>query len=142
MKVVIMRGLPGSGKSTWITGNAPGAVVCSADHFFQTSDGYKFDRHSLGQAHQACQTKFILAVAEQAPLIVVDNCNLTTRDMKSYVDIALAHGYDLEIRTLTTPAEVAMARQLHGVPLEHYKALEQRFSEPLPKVWQKYEVKS
>jgi predicted kinase len=139
-KVIIMRGVPGSGKTTWIANNAPGAVVCSADHFFQKPDGYHFEAGKLGEAHQACQIKFMLSMG--APLIVVDNCNLTARDMRYYVDIALAHGYDVEIRTLTTPPEVAMARQLHGVPAEHYKKLIQRFNNPLPVEWQQYEVKS
>ena len=140
MKVILMRGLPGSGKSTWIEENAPGAVVCSADHYFQTPKGYVFDATKLAHAHHDCMIKFMVSMG--APLIVVDNCNLTTKNLAPYVDLALAHDYDVEIHTMTTPAEVAMARQLHGVPAEHYKKLVQQFNNPLPAEWQQYEVKS
>jgi predicted kinase len=33
--VYVMMGVPGSGKSTWIRNNVPGALVASADHYFE-----------------------------------------------------------------------------------------------------------
>ena len=57
--MAIMRGLPGSGKSTIasrIQEQLPQVQVCSADHHFIDEEGeYRFDLSKLGAAHAACQ---------------------------------------------------------------------------------------
>lgn len=141
MKVVILRGLPGSGKSTWVKTNAPEAVVCSADAYLYEPDGtYNWTPERLRLAHFNCQDNFLLSLGARVPLIVVDNCNLTARDLRFYVEAAEDQGYGIEIRTLRTDPKVAQARCLHGVPAEKYPLLAQRLSNPLPEAWQKYEV--
>jgi hypothetical protein len=56
--VIVCRGLPGAGKSTYVATLSPGAVVCSADSYFVGPDGaYRFDPAKLGQAHEACWTQ-------------------------------------------------------------------------------------
>lgn len=140
MKVIVLRGLPGAGKSTWIAQNVPNAVVCSADHFMIEDGVYRWAATKLGSAHLACQQKFELALKNKEELVVVDNCNLTNRDMKFYVETAEQYGYDIEIRTLHVDPQVAAARQVHGVPAEKYRLLVERLTMPLRPDWQKYEV--
>lgn len=138
-KVVILRGLPGAGKSTWIALNLLNALVVSADHFFMKTGKYAFNRALLGAAHNECQSRFFDAISLRAPLVVVDNCNLTARDMRFYVIHALSHNYELEIVSLQTPADVAIKRGLHSVPASAYDLLVNRYKDPLPAEWQKYE---
>lgn len=101
MKVVILRGLPGSGKSTWAS-KQPGAVICSADDYFIMPDGqYLFNRGLIGKAHEDCHRKFTLAIGQRRPLIIVDNTNVTTREYRRYALAAGSLGYDIEIRVFT-----------------------------------------
>lgn len=56
----LMRGLPGSGKSTLVNLleriYAGSVAVCSADHYFIDSHGvYNFNRDKIGDAHRVCQ---------------------------------------------------------------------------------------
>lgn len=142
MKVIIMRGLPGSGKSTWIANNVPGALVCSADEFMVQDGVYVWDPSKLHAAHSKCQDKYMLALQGRMPLVVVDNTNLRPRDMEYYVVLAENMGYDIEIRTIHCDPAVAAARNIHGVPPERYVALVDRLKRPLHPHWQEYEVVS
>ena len=138
-----MRGLPGAGKSTWVAKNACTALVCSADSFLYDHTGtYVWTPERARVAHIRCQNFYVAALELHTPLVVVDNCNITSRDIRWYVETAEKAGYEIEIRTLTTPADVAQARGLHSVPPEKYPLLERRLKNPLAPELQKYEVKT
>lgn len=63
MRVTILRGLPGAGKSTWTQSHCPGAVVISADDFFVGRDGlYRFNPGRIFAAHAACQLAAVAAL--------------------------------------------------------------------------------
>ena len=124
MKVKIMRGIPGSGKSTYVRKNFRHALVCSADDFFMEEGQYKFDPSKLSQAHGACLRKFVDGLVQNAnntwpyPEIVVDNTNTRLIEVAPYAALALAYGYELEITTILSLPKESFDRQVHGVPLE------------------------
>lgn len=112
MKVTILRGISGSGKSTWVKNNAVNATIVSADNFFVQEDGeYVFDEMKIHEAHQACYREFLAALERKDALIVVDNTNITAWEMSPYILAAEVYGYVVEILTLRCDPEVAIARK-------------------------------
>lgn len=135
-KVVIMRGVSGSGKSTYAAKHFAKAYRCSADDYFTEVLGegktYAFDARKLGEAHRWCMERFIRAVTHRDPLgradlVVVDNTNLQLWEFMGYVQVAQAMGYEVSIFRMNTPVEVAARRNLHGVPLNKVEDMSRRF---------------
>ena len=125
MKVKILCGISGSGKSTYISKHFPKAVVCSADHFFLADNGeYVFDPQKLGAAHAYCLRKFVQHL--QAPdltggqvgTLVVDNTNTSMQEIAPYAALATAYGHDTEIIVLQADPVEAHKRNRHSVPLK------------------------
>ena len=114
-KVIILRGSPGSGKSTYIRNHLPGAVVCSADDFFIKNVGgkqtYVFNPTQLGAAHNQCFNCFKQAIGDNEPLIVIDNTNIFRQHYQKYVDYARMNGYDVYQKVLKTSF-----KNVHNVP--------------------------
>lgn len=132
MRVIIMRGLPGAGKSTYLKQKEPTAMVCSADDFFTHEGVYLFDPKKLPQAHRACMKKFLDATAAREPLIAVDNTNLSLWEATPYIAVAEALGYDVEVVRVNGWAEDCAARNVHGVSLEAIRRMSLRFEKSLP----------
>jgi len=127
MTVYVMRGVPGSGKSTWISNLTLDNpmhehVIISADNYFTDSNGkYNFDPAKLPEAHKECLRLFIHNCMRWNPTaktsLYVDNTNLRVDEFSKYVDIALAYGHDVKIVTMPRiTAEEATKRNIHGVP--------------------------
>lgn len=132
MKLIVLRGIPGSGKSTWVRKHCEGGdwVVCSADDFFVGTDGvYRFDASKLAQAHQACRFRFGGAIAGGAPSIVVDNTNTKLWEFQYYLDLAQNAGYDIEVVRLVVDVDVCVSRGVHGVPREAVERMADRFED-------------
>jgi predicted kinase len=133
MKVIVMQGLPGSGKSTWIKNNCPGAVVCSADHYFtdRETGEYKFDPTKIGEAHKECLRAFLDATEAEEDLVVVDNTNLSLWEMATYIQVAAARGYTVEVVRIMADPGVCAQRNVHGVPLKTILQMADRMEQPL-----------
>lgn len=123
MNIKIMRGVPGSGKSTWAKnlrqvtydqGLLP--IIVSADMYFTASGQYMFDPTKLGEAHRWCMSSFINSCNDHMNPIIVDNTNINLEDISPYVAVGEALGYDVEIVQIETDPEIAAARNTHGVP--------------------------
>lgn len=93
-RVVVIRATSGAGKSTFAEFLESSDFICCADDFFTDEQGnYNFDASKLGQAHKACQDKYLeLLDSPFADTIVVSNTNTKESDYKFYLDEAEKRG--------------------------------------------------
>jgi len=141
-----MSGLPGSGKSTYARNLPNPKVICSADHYFEEPDGrYIWRPSAIGKAHAKCQGRFLyyLSSAVFVGIIVVDNTNLSVRDMSFYVEeCEKANIPFLVTRVLCDPG-VAFARQAHNVPMPTFsKMVDKERGLVIPPSWPSITVKN
>jgi hypothetical protein len=120
--VFILRGLPGSGKSS-LAREACGKsykrnAICSADSFFIKNEEYIFDRPRIGEAHCWCLRNFIQNAhpGNDINSIFLDNTNTSLWEFSHYVKIAEAYYYKTVIITLNCSPETSLARNIHNVP--------------------------
>lgn len=128
--VHIMRGIPGSGKSTEalkIAGSKE--FICSADDWFVGADGvYRFKAHEIAAAHGACLKKLIgLLHMQRCPEkfqdIVIDNTNLRREHYETYVKLAEIAHWNVEFHEFVPPRDESLgdyvrlcaSRNVHGV---------------------------
>ncbi|KKN88798.1 hypothetical protein LCGC14_0244050 [marine sediment metagenome] len=131
----IMRGIPGSGKSTVAKmiarGCFPGktsrdgsrrltdAAIHSTDDLCMVDGEYKFDVALAGERHAQNLQNFKDSCAAGKPCVIVDNTNVKTEQYHPYIKAAEAEGYRVVIVELPHPATIVAAqRNTHGVPIE------------------------
>ncbi len=151
-KMSILRGVPGSGKSTWAENaqlsQPDEVVIVSADSFFVGSDGvYRFDYTKLGKAHERCFRSAACYVVRPWQMpdnslhLIIDNTNTTAIEMAPYVALANAFSMDLEILFFDVDSKIAHARNKHGVPLESVVRMVDRIRrsmDDMPPWWKPY----
>ena len=126
--LIILRGLPGAGKTTIIKyiekQYGQEATVCSADHYWyfgkeHIPENYKFDIALLDKAHGSCKYNCIKAIEERKELIVIDNTNIRLKEFKLYALLGSEAGYKVISHAITgMNAEDSFKSNIHNVPLE------------------------
>jgi predicted kinase len=126
LKLVICRGLPGSGKSTWA--KSQGAQVYSADDWFTKPDGsYHWRASEIAVAHANCKVGCAFGMTLRLPLIIIDNTNSTKSEYQDYLDLAEDNGYEVEIKYFPCDVSTSIARNIHNVPRRTIERMAKRW---------------
>ena len=109
------------------------AVVCSADHFFESrAEGYNWNPKLAGLAHHICFRKYVAALKNPSVnSIVVDNTNTKHEYMRNYVHEANNHGYDVNIVAIVANPMLAAKRNVHKVPMETVQLMNEQLKNTL-----------
>ena len=98
--LTLVRGLPGSGKSTFANFVWNEYAICEADKFFYDKEGnYNFDATKLNIAHKWCRDEVEIRMKDNQineqfyPHIVVSNTFTQEWEMRPYFELAKTYGY-------------------------------------------------
>lgn len=124
----LIRGVPGSGKSTVAADFLKSGVVdmhFEADQFMiDDNDNYKFDPLLLHKCHKACQDSTFLALACDYD-VAVSNTSTTEKEVQVYRDIALQAGAKFVSIIVENRHE---GKNVHSVPEDKIQQMKNRFS--------------
>ncbi|CCQ12054.1 hypothetical protein PALB_29550 [Pseudoalteromonas luteoviolacea B = ATCC 29581] len=104
-QAIILRGLPGSGKSHYAqtlaeelvaADEARFVILSTDDYFVQADGGYQFDKSKLSEFHNLNLARYINALAEGIELVIVDNTNIRRWEFIAYLSAAHAMGYQVK----------------------------------------------
>ena len=124
----IVRGLPGSGKSS-IAKNIT-ELVYSADDFFTNKNGeYNFNAKLLGKAHEWCWGKVRDAMFIGANAVAVANTFTQAWEAEKYYQIAEEYGYSVFVIECQNDFG-----NVHDVPQESIDAMKERWEKDLTPV--------
>ena len=129
----IVRGLPGSGKSTFakkLVGSD--FLVCEADKYFidKETNEYKFDPSKIKDAHAYCQNlvetymKDSLVNDQWYGEIAVSNTFTQEWEMNVYFDLAKKYDYTVFVIIVENRQG---GKNTHGVPEEKLEIMKNRF---------------
>lgn len=110
-QLVIMRGLPWTGKSYTakeiLKGNPKGVILSTDDYWYQMVEPeqpakYSFDPKLLGRAHHWNQKRASDTMMAGCPLVIIDNTNTTISEAREYAEIGFLHDYNIQIQEPTS----------------------------------------
>ena len=125
--LTLVRGIPGSGKTTFAETMAAlsDAKVFSADMYFEDNEGnYNFDANQLGAAHKWCEDN-VDNLMSFGRNVFVANTFTREREMKKYYELATKHGYKVfSIIVENRHGNI----NIHKVPAETLIKMRERFN--------------
>lgn len=128
-KLIIMRGLPWTGKSYRAKelAGTEGVIYSTDEYWYKINfpdkpDEYSFNPRFLSQAHKWNILRAQKAIEESHPLIIIDNTNTTPSEAKPYVEYAHGQAYNIAIEEPTSDRWLEI-RKLLANRRENKKAL-------------------
>lgn len=125
-KLILIRGVPGAGKSTkakeLMYGNELWARHIEADHYFVRPDGvYDWNPKFIKNAHEWCQSQAEDAMKAKC-MVIVANTFVAKSTMEPYIEMAKRHGYSVEIIVMN-----GGYKSIHNVPDDTVARMQQQF---------------
>ena len=121
-KLILFRGLPGSGKSTLSESICDD--VYSADMYFERNGEYHFDATQLKTAHEWCRSHVESALHAEVPVVGVANTFTQEWEMDPYFKLAKKYSYQISTIIVENRHQ---SRNIHGVPDDIMENMEKRF---------------
>lgn len=137
-ELIVLRGIPGSGKSTVSKKRVGNGIIHSTDDLIEATgdyDGYfkKMVESGDWSEHSRMHNKNFLnakkSMEDGITPVIIDNTNIKASEPKKYVEAALEMGMDdkniifVDVGTGGQTAEVLAERNTHNVPLETIKKM-------------------
>ena len=128
--LILLRGLPGAGKSSFAKTMWSEYVVCEADDYFVENGEYKFNARDLPKAHNWCKFRVEVFMKDNQtnpqfyPNIVVSNTFTQEWEFKDYYKLAEQYGY--RVYSLIVENRHG-GKSVHNVPEETVVSMRNRF---------------
>ena len=132
-ELIVMRGIPGSGKSTKAKSIVGQGVIHSTDDVIEAGGDYNEffakmiaskDFAPLSRVHSTNLRNAIASMKSGVSPVIIDNTNIKQNESKAYITAALEMGYAdnnikfVDIGTAGLEAAELAKRNAHGVPLD------------------------
>ena len=130
-RVVVLVGLPGSGKSTWVAGQK--GVAISSDELRRWLRDDATDQSIHGLVFRLMRNFVRMRITLGAPVTYVDATNLTRKHRRPFVKIAEQMGCVCEAVFFDLPVEECVRRnegRTRQVPPDVIRAMAERLEPP------------
>lgn len=121
-KIYIIRGIPGSGKTTLAKTLSP--IVIEADDYMMNNGKYEYSKDKVIMAHNKCRRQVERHLRNGDPIIAVANTFIKREQYKPYIELAKKYGYSPILKTCNGNYE-----NVHEVPQETVEKMKQKFEE-------------
>lgn len=117
-QMIIMQGVPGSGKTQiarLIASGINARVVSNNDFMVDENGEYEFDASRLEEVADRCYEaaeKFV----EEGWSVVVDNTNVNFQEAGSFIELGMNNGYRIQIVRTDRSFQECVSENIHNVP--------------------------
>lgn len=129
--LVILRGLPGSGKSSLAAKLKFSGEVFSTDDFFIENGEYIFDPYKLNEAHVWNKQRTKQALERGVSPIIIDNTNVEAWEMAPYILLGKKYDYEIIILEPDTPwkfnVRVLASKNKHKVSKSKIQKMKEKY---------------
>ena len=125
--IYLVRGIPGSGKTTFAKNLVGEKDYChkEADMFFVDRDGnYNFEPSKIKDAHQWCQEEMDFLMRLEHSPVVVSNTFTQEWELQPYYELAIKYGY--YVTSIIVENRHGGVNE-HGVPEDKIELMRNRF---------------
>lgn len=123
MRLILVRGVPGSGKSTFAAKVFPGAFHVENDMFHVKDGEYRFDFNKQKDAVSWCMDMCDTALRNGMD-VVVSNTFTKRKYITAYAKLASEHGADVSVYRMT-----GSFKNSHSVPVAVFENMKKNFED-------------